>query len=111
MATNHPTQTLPGYALPAIGTTLTVLSGLSFLWVCMLLPMVGPAGAATTFAVQNARAFTMYVMISLVLSLAAIVSKTTRRAIDGSPLPLSSMALCGLDILFLMALYTNLLSV
>ena len=104
-------KSLPVFALPAIGTTFTVLSGLSFLLVCILLPMVGPAGAATMFAAQNTQAFTIYVLISLVLSLAAIGSKTSRRAIDGSPLPISSMALCGLDILLLIALYANLLRI
>ena len=33
------------------------LAGVSFYVLCMLLPLVGPAGAATTHAARNARTF------------------------------------------------------
>ena len=100
---------LPAFAAPEVGTTLAVLSALSILFVCMLLPMVGAAGANAPFAAENTRAFTFYVLLSLALSIAAIQSKMMRRKIDGSPLPRSSFALCGLDLLLLIALYGNLL--
>lgn len=99
------------YAIPAAGTFLTVLSGLSFLVVCVLLPLVGPAGAATPFAAENRRAFALYVVLSLLFSLGAIVSKLTRRRIDRSPLPVSSLALCGLNLFLLVALVSGLLSI
>ena len=111
MAVTEQKPTLPIYARPAVGTSLTVLSGLSILVVCMLLPMVGAAGAATSFAGQNRSGFALYVLLSLLLSVAAIVSKTARRAVDGSPRPNSSFALCALNILILVALFSGLLSI
>ena len=111
MASNRTETALPLYAIPVVGTWLTVLSGLSFLVVCMLLPMVGAAGSATTFATQNRNSFAFYVFVSLVLSLAAIASKMARRAIDRSPLPISSFALCGLTSFILVALFTGLLGI
>ena len=33
------------FARPVVGSVLTILSGLSFYLVCMILPLVGPAAA------------------------------------------------------------------
>lgn len=98
-------------SLPAVGTSLTVGSGLSFLLVCMLLPMVGPAGSVTPFARANHISFTCYLLLALALSILAIVSKVARRRRDGSPLPLLSMVLCGLCLVLLAALSAGLLRI
>jgi hypothetical protein len=111
MADIEQKRELPLYAIPAVGTCLTVLSALSMLVVCMLLPMVGAAGSATPFARQNRDIFALYVLLSLLLSVAAIVSKMARRAVDGSPRPISSFALCALNVAILLALFSGLLSI
>ena len=101
----------PGFFANAlVGTTFTVLSGLSFLVVCMLLPMVGAAGNAAPFAEQNRRAFAIFLLVSLALSLLAIGSKLARRKVDQSPRPAFSFALCALTTLLLVALFTGMLS-
>ncbi len=104
-------QGLSIFSHPLMGTTMTVLSGLSFLFIAMLLPMVGAAGAAAPHAAHNYRTFAAVVVISLVLSVLAIVSKMARRKMDHSPLPMFSFGLCGLTVLLLVALVAGLLKV
>jgi ABC-type microcin C transport system permease subunit YejE len=96
---------------PVFGSALTVLSGLSFLLVCMLLPLVGPAGAATVHADKNKWTFLAFLLVALVLSVLAIISKLERRKFDHSPLPHFSLLLCGLCLLLLIASLTGLLSI
>lgn len=102
---------LPVYVRSWAGTLLTVLSGLSFLLVCMLLPLVGQAGAHTSFADQNRTTFTAYLILSILLSSAAIFSKLMRRKLDQSPLPVFSFVLCALGLLLLVALMADWLGV
>ena len=101
----------PLWAASWVGTTLTVVSGLSFLVVCMLLPLVGQAGVKTEFAAQNRVSFAAFCIFSLVLSLLAIGSKLSRRYIDGSPPPMSSIVLAILSTLLLIALFTTVITV
>ena len=74
----------------------------------MILPLVGPAGAMTPHAKQNSTTFLGALMVALVLSVIAIISKLERRKIDDSPLPHFSILLCGLCILLLFATLTGL---
>ena len=90
---------------------MTVLSGLSFLLVCMLLPLVGQSGANTSFADKNRTTFAAYLVLSIFLSLAAIFSKLMRRKLDQSPLPAFSFVLCVLGLLLLVALMADWLGV
>lgn len=99
------------FATPWAGTLFTVMSGLSFMLVCMVLPLVGKAGMKTTYAAQNQRAFLVIVLVSLVLAALATFSKLARRKIDSSPLPLFSMILMALCILLLVALTFGLLHI
>ncbi len=99
------------FARPVFGSTLTVLSWLSFLILCMLLSMVGQAAAATPVAAQSRRAFAGFLLISMVLSLLAVFSKMARRAIDKSPLPYVSFGMLGLTVLLFIAFFARLLEV
>jgi predicted transporter len=99
------------FAHPVTGSTLTVLSGLSFLLVCMLLPMVGPAGAATPHAARNHQVFSTILLLALVLSGFAIASKIARRRRDQSPPPWLSMTLSVVLALLFVALHAGLLRI
>lgn len=96
---------------PVVGTALTILSGLSFLFVCMILPLVGRSGSAAPHADKNYRAFLGVLLLSLALGILAAISKIERRKIDGSPLPYLSLGLSGVCLVLLMALLTGLLSI
>jgi hypothetical protein len=99
------------FANPVLGSTLTVLSWLSFLILCMLLSMVGQAAAATQYAAQNRRAFGIFLLISFVLSILAVLSKLARRRLDESPLPYFSFGTLGLTVFLYIAFLARLLEV
>lgn len=93
------------------GTALTIAAGLSFLFVCMILPLVGKAGVQTVHAKQNHYAFLAALLVSLFLSIAATWAKMARRRVDQSPLPVLSLTLTGLCLLLLISLFAGLLKI
>ena len=99
------------FTRPAVGTCLTVLSGISFLFVCMILPLVGKAAALTDRYPKNRFWFTVALLVALVLSGLAIFSKMSRRHIDKSPMPLFSIALTTMSVILLVALMLGLLHI
>ena len=108
------------FAQPAVGSVLTVLGGVAFLFLCEILPLVGPAAAggsgspgATRAAhyTMNYIAFLSALLVTMGLSVAAIFSKLERRKIDNSPLPFFSMLLTALCVLLLVALFTGLMTI
>ena len=110
---------LPFFARPGVGSFFTRLSALSFYFVCMILPIVGPAAAhgsgspgATTAAhyQQNFLAFLSVLLVSLALAVLALISKLERRKIDQSPFPLYSVGLCVGCVCLVIALFTGMLS-
>ena len=111
---NHEEATVapvPFYTQPVVGSVLTVLSGLSFLFVCMILPLVGKSGSTTVHAGLNTLAFAATLVVTLILAALATWSKLVRRHLDQSPLPYFSIILMGLSILLLLALATGLLRI
>ncbi len=92
---------------PATGTGLAVASGLSFFFLCMILPIVGPAGSRVEHAAQNKAAFLSVLLVTFVLAALAAYSKLGRRKVDGSPLPVLSFGLCGVCILTLLVLLSG----
>ncbi len=115
-----PQQTAnPFFARPAVGTTLSILAGLSFLFLLMILPIVGPAavhGSGSPGAGpvphlrQNYIAFSGMLALSIALNVLAVMSKLERRKMDGSPLPHFSFALLGVLGLLLLAFALGLLN-
>lgn len=89
---------------PAAGTTLAVVSGLSFFFLCMILPLVGPAGSRVDHAGQNQAVFLLVLAVTFILSALAAYSKMGRRKVDASPRPWFSFGLCGICILTLVVL-------
>lgn len=102
---------IPFFAREYVGTALTVASGLAFLFVCMILPIVGKAGSVVSHARENFLAFLTALLVSLALAVLAAVSKLERRKLDGSPMPTFSFLLGGLCALLLVALLTGLLKI
>lgn len=101
----------PVLARPEVGTILTILSGLFFLLLGMLLPLVGKAGVQTPHYGKNFAMFLTILLITLVLSGLSIKSKLDRRAIDQSPRPWLSIMIGTLSLLLLVALFTGLLKI
>lgn len=106
-------------AIPWVGSFFTIASGVSFLFLCMILPLVGPAathGSGSPGAgpaphlTQNRIAFSAVLLVSLALAVLAVFSKLQRRKIDNSPLPIYSFGLVGLCVLLLVAFVTGALA-
>jgi len=96
---------------PAVGSVLTVLSGLSFLLLCMLLPLIGKAGVATAHYDKNANLFAIVLAVCTFLSIGALVSKRARSLHDGSPKPRLSLMLVGICVLLWTTLITGLIKI
>ncbi|MDD2238143.1 MAG: hypothetical protein PHG65_13135, partial [Kiritimatiellae bacterium] len=71
------------FKAPVVGTVFTVLSGLSFLFLMMCLPLVGPAGSVVAYSRRNAAAFLAVLTVCTVFSLMAFASEWMRRQEDG----------------------------
>ena len=110
-ASAAPAVARPFLADPTVGTVCTVASGLSFLLVCMLLPLVGKSGTVTMHARENFQAFLAAVLLSLILAALATFAKMERRKLDGSPKPVFSIVLCALSGFLLLALLAGILRV
>jgi hypothetical protein len=57
---------------PLIKTIFTAASGVGFFAVVMLLTLAGPAGSRTEYAAQNSNTFMFALLITIVVSMAAI---------------------------------------
>jgi len=99
------------FTRPWVGTVFTVLSALSFLFLGMILPLVGRAGANRPYSHENFMAFLGVLLVSLLLALLAVFSKMQRRKVDKSPLPYGSFGLVAVCLFLLLALFTGLLRV
>lgn len=96
---------------PASGTALTVASGLFFFFTCMLLPLVGRAGASVSYAGKNQLVFLSALGLTLLLSVLATWTRMLRRSADGSPMPVWSIGLCGVCIVLFILQVTGLLAI
>ncbi len=96
---------------PATGSVLTVMSGLSFFFTCMLLPLVGPAGSRAPDAGKNQIAFLSVLGVTFLLAVLATWLKMARRKEDQSPLPVWSLGLCAVCVLLFILQLTELLAI
>jgi len=94
-----------------LGSVLTVMSGLSFFFTCMLLPLVGPAGSRAPEADKNQLAFLGVLGLTFLLAALATGLKMIRRREDQSPLPIWSLGLCAVCTLLFVLLMTGLLAI
>ncbi|MDH3982326.1 MAG: hypothetical protein OES84_05420 [Kiritimatiellaceae bacterium] len=89
---------------PSTGTALAVSAGLSFFFLSMILPFVGPAGSKVEHADENQAAFLLVLFVTFILAGLSTWSKIGRRKCDGSPFPLFSLGLCVVCVLTLVVL-------
>jgi drug/metabolite transporter (DMT)-like permease len=87
------------------------MSGLSFFFTCMLLPLVGPAGVRVSHAGKNQVGFLLVLLLTFVLAAGSAWLKLLRRKEDQSPLPLWSFALSAACILIFVLQVSGLLAV
>ena len=92
---------------PLTGTILAVASGLSFFFLCMILPLVGPAGSRVEHAGRNKTAFLTVLLVTFLFGALASYSKMIRRKSNGGSLPYYSLGLCAVCILTLFVLLAN----
>ncbi|HMP89432.1 MAG TPA: hypothetical protein PJ991_04485 [Kiritimatiellia bacterium] len=96
---------------PTVGNVLAILSGLAFLLVGMLLPLVGKAGAQTEHYVLNFITFMFFLLVACALSGLNLFVRLMRRKQDGSPYPKASLALCVACGVLLVSLIFGLLKI
>jgi len=96
---------------PLAGTILAVASGLSFFFLCMILPLVGPAGSRVEHADKNKAAFILVLLLTLALAAASTWSKLGCRKNHGGGLPWFSLGLGMVCILTLIVLLIGGLSI
>ena len=89
---------------PLFGTTMAVAAGLSFFFLCMILPLVGPSGSKEAHAAMNKSAFLVVLVVTFLLAATAAYSKMQQRKADGSPFPYWSLGLCVVCLLTLFIL-------
>lgn len=107
MNKEEPHSTVGVLFRPLTGTVLAVASGLSFFFLCMILPLVGPSGSKVEHAAKNKAAFLGVLMATFLLAALAAYSKVIRRKSDGGSLPLYSLGLCAICFLTLIILLMN----
>ncbi len=93
---------------PGTVNVLTLLAAISFQFMIILLPLVGPAGAVAPHARLNLITYLAVLFLTMGLSGVALYSKMKRRQVDASGFPYISAALLAGTFLFLFALVAGL---
>ncbi|MBN2686453.1 MAG: hypothetical protein JXR40_14320 [Pontiellaceae bacterium] len=87
---------------PIVGTALAVAAGFSFYVLCMMLPLVGPAGSKMAHAVENRAAFILVLLLTFLLASGSTALVLVRRKLEEAvAFPLFA---CGLAVLCLIML-------
>ena len=110
--------TLRWLADPRVGNVLSVLFGLLFLFLCMILPLVGksaahgsgsPGAGPMDTLWKNHLFFSISLLLTLLSGAGALYSKLLRRREDGSPYPKATAGLLVACVLLLLCYVTGLL--
>lgn len=118
----HPAPSSPDplqwLAEPRVGNVLSVLFGLLFLFLCMILPLVGksaahgsgsPGAGPMDTLWKNHLFFSISLLLTLLSGAGALYSKILRRREDGSPYPKATAGLLAVCVLLLLCYVTGLL--
>lgn len=93
---------------PTVGTAISVVAGLSFYVVCMMLPLVGPAGSRVEHAAANRAAFICVLLLTFLLASASTYLVLMRRKLeDAVAFPWFSSGLAVLCLIMLVLLMTG----
>jgi magnesium-transporting ATPase (P-type) len=97
---------------PLVGKIFSILSGLGFFVVVMLLPLVGQAGSKTEHALLNANTFMTALLLTIVFSMACI-RVTVRVREEGTPAktPWITWSISVMCTLLLLAKITGMLKI
>ena len=90
----------PFFARDAVGDFFTLLALIGFFYLCMLLPLVGPAGATSPHAHANFVSFLVALMVAVLLASLGLMSKLQRRKFDQSPFPKISAGLIAFMVIW-----------
>ena len=89
------------------GAVLSVLAGLAFFLLCMILPLVGPAGSRVSHAADNKYIFMGWLFITSLISIAAVFSRWWRVKHQQAPKPLFSVLLSIICLLTWIVLFSG----
>ena len=78
---------------PVIRVALSVLSGLSFFLLCMILPLVGPAGSRVEHTLANQVIFVSWLIFTLLISILSFFSRKMSNNDQNKDIPLFSILL------------------
>jgi len=92
---------------PTLATALAIAAGFSFYMLCMMLPLVGPSGSRVPHAAKNTATFVTVLLISFMLAGASTYISLRYRREKGGSLPLFSIGLGVLCILFFVILLSK----
>ncbi len=95
------------YLEPLTGLVLTVLSSLSFFIMCMILPLVGPAGSSVEHSYENKKIFFTILIINIILSFSSYMIKMMQSKRFGFPKPVFSLFLSISSLFFLIVFLFN----
>ena len=93
------------------GNILTIVAGLFFYIVCMLLPLVGQAGRATEHYTQNFLTFAAVLVVASGCAIGGLMFKLKARKEHGEPFPVVSAGLSGIYVLLLASLLLDFVGV
>ena len=105
---------------PRAGNVLSILFGLLFLFLCMILPLVGksaahgsgsPGAGPMDTLWKNHLFFSLTLLLTLWAGAGAMTSKLIRRRADGSPFPKATAGLLAVCVLLLLCYVTGLLKI
>jgi uncharacterized membrane protein YidH (DUF202 family) len=96
---------------PVVGSVLAVASGISFFYNCVMMPLVGRAGAKAPHFGANRLAFLAALGLTFTLAALAAWSKMLRCSDDKSPLPYWSLGLCAICVILFVLQMTGRLAV
>lgn len=89
------------------GSVLAFSAGIFFYLVCMVMPLIGPAGSRVEHAGQNKATFVTLLVLTLLLAAASTYSRQGRRKLEGGALPWFSMGLSALCLVMLVIVLLN----
>ena len=87
---------------PSVGSLFSILSSISFFVLCMLLPLIGPAGSKVEHNLENKMLFLFFLIISIIFVLTAFISKKLQLKDGGLHIPIYLIVLLILNILILL---------